>query len=38
VLDADTHNAVSDDYRAEKELLSLKGKEAAVEAFRLRPG
>jgi adenylate cyclase len=38
VLDADTHDAVADDYRAERELLSLKGKEAAVEAFRLRPG
>ena len=37
VLDADTHDTVADDYRAEKELLSLKGKEAAVEAFRLRP-
>jgi adenylate cyclase len=38
VLDADTHGAVADDYRAERELLTLKGKEAAVEAFRLRPG
>ena len=38
VLDADTHDAVADDYRAERELLSLKGKEAAVEAFRVRPG
>jgi adenylate cyclase len=37
VLDADTHDAVADDYRTERELLSLKGKEAAVEAFRLRP-
>jgi adenylate cyclase len=38
VLDAATHAAVADDYRAERELLTLKGKGAAVEAFRLRPG
>jgi adenylate cyclase len=37
VLDVPTHEAVVDDYpAAERELLSLKGKEAAVEAFRLR--
>jgi len=37
VLDAATHAAVVDEYpAAERELLSLKGKEAAVEAFRLR--
>jgi adenylate cyclase len=39
VLDAVTHAAVSEDYpAAERELLSLKGKEAEVEAFRLRLG
>ena len=38
VLDADTHYAVADNFRGERELLSLKGKEATVEAFRLRPG
>jgi adenylate cyclase len=39
VVDAATHAAVADDYAsAERELLSLKGKEAAVEAFRLRFG
>jgi adenylate cyclase len=39
VLDAATHAAVADDYpTAERELLSLKGKGAAVEAFRLRLG
>jgi adenylate cyclase len=39
VLDAATHAAVGDDFpSAERELLSLKGKEAAVEAFRLRLG
>jgi len=39
VLDAATHEAVADDYpAAERELLSLKGKGAAVEAFRLRLG
>ena len=39
VVDAATHADVLDDYpSAERELLSLKGKEAAVEAFRLRVG
>jgi adenylate cyclase len=39
VLDAATHDAVAGDYpAAEKELLSLKGKGADVEAFRLRLG
>lgn len=38
VMDAATHAEVADDYRAERELLSLKGKGAAVEAFRLRVG
>jgi class 3 adenylate cyclase len=39
VVDAATHAAVADDYAsAERELLSLKGKGAAVEAFRLRFG
>jgi adenylate cyclase len=39
VLDSATHAAVAEDYpAAERELLSLKGKEAAVEAFRLRFG
>jgi adenylate cyclase len=39
VVDAATHADVLGDYPvAEKELLSLKGKEAAVEAFRLRLG
>jgi class 3 adenylate cyclase len=39
VLDAATHAAVVGDYpAAEKELLALKGKGAAVEAFRLRFG
>ncbi len=39
VVDAATHTAVADDYpSAERELLSLKGKGAAVEAFRLRLG
>lgn len=38
VLDAYTHAAVAEDYRAERELLSLKGKGADVEAFRVRPG
>jgi len=39
VFDADTHAAVAADYpTAERELLSLKGKGAAVEAFRLRIG
>src|SRR5436305_7824589 len=37
VVDAATHADVLGDYPvAERELLSLKGKEAAVEAFRLR--
>jgi adenylate cyclase len=37
VIDADTHVAVAGDYAsAERELLSLKGKGAEVEAFRLR--
>ena len=37
LLDAATHTAVVDDYpAAERELLQFKGKEAAVEAFRLR--
>jgi class 3 adenylate cyclase len=39
VLDAATRAAVADEYpAAERELLSLKGKEDAVEAFRLRLG
>jgi adenylate cyclase len=39
LLDAATHAAVVEDYpAAERELLELKGKEAAVEAFRLRLG
>ena len=38
VLDAATHAAVAEDFPAERELLSLKGKGAAVEAFRLRLG
>jgi adenylate cyclase len=39
VVDAATHADVLGDYPlAEKELLSLKGKQAAVEAFRLRLG
>jgi adenylate cyclase len=39
VLDAATHETVAADYpAAERELLSLKGKGAAVEAFRLRLG
>ena len=37
VLDAATHASVADEYpAAEREVLSLKGKGAAVEAFRLR--
>jgi adenylate cyclase len=39
VLDTATYAAVADDYpEAERELLQFKGKEAAVEAFRLRLG
>jgi adenylate cyclase len=39
VLDAATYAAVADDYpEAERELLQFKGKEVAVEAFRLRLG
>jgi hypothetical protein len=39
VIDAATHAAGADDYAlAERELLSLKGKGVAVEAFRLRFG
>ena len=39
VLDAATHATVVDDYPAAvRELLPLKGKEVAVEAFRLRLG
>jgi adenylate cyclase len=39
LVDATTHAAVADDYpRAERELLSLKGKGGAVETFRLRLG
>jgi adenylate cyclase len=39
VLDTTTREAVAADYpAAERELLSLKGKGAAVEAFRLRLG
>jgi len=39
VIDAATHAAVVDDYASvESELLSLKGKGDAVEAFRLRFG
>ena len=39
LLDALTHEAVAADYpAAERELLSLKGKGAPVEAFRLRLG
>jgi adenylate cyclase len=37
LMDAPTHAAVADDYpAAERELLTLKGKGTAVEAFRLR--
>ena len=39
VLDAGTHAAVAGDYpAAEKELIRFKGKDAEVEAFRLRLG
>jgi adenylate cyclase len=39
VVDAATQAAVAGDYpSAERDLLSLKGKGAAVEAFRLRLG